>query len=290
MLLWKGETEAERGFKNTLAESENWDFTFALFDAEQDTKLLGNNINALDLAKYRLIYTSGTTVTKFAKERIKGYPIIYNAISHPVRSDIIESWTHSGSTISGVSSSVPLPAVHESIMAMGLVESSVNLRVGFIYDPTDEDSAIHRDEIMETNIVYGCDTVFGKIEGVGDFDALAVQMKNEEVDMVVLSDDPLVTTHASTIIKSLSALKIPTVALMPQLARENGALIGLGADYYQLGEMAAKIALQILNGARPTDVESKRPQRLERVINLTTAEAVGVTFSEEALKGSEIVR
>lgn len=290
VLLWRGQTEAERAFINTLEGSEKWAFTFDQFDAGQDFRLLEEMVNRLDPTKYRLIYTFGTFATRLAKERIKGVPLVYIAVPHPVKRNIVKSWTHSGNALSGVSSSVPISAIFETITKMRLATSLVDLKIGFVYSPLDENSLIQKEKIEEAAIIFGYKPLFVEITAERDIGEMATRIENRGVDIVVLADDSTVGRLAPAITKSLTAKQIPTLALMPDLARGSGAMIGLGPDYSHLGQVAAGIALEFLDGARATDVESQRPKLFKKVVNLSVAKAIGVTFSEEALKDVETVR
>lgn len=293
MLLWRGETDAEKGFMETFrkkTEAAGGIVNFDIFNAVQDKAKLAKIIDQLDVSKYQLVYTFGTTVTKLAQLRIKGTPIVFNAVSRPLKSGIILSWTHSGYNISGVSSSVSIMTVYDYLASIAPSRAPRHLKIGFIYNPAEENSRIQKEELSQACIIYGCDIVTSELTGPEDIQIIAAIMEEAEVDLVILPDDSMVAVHASALVEAFSKRKIPTMAFIPQLAKENGAMIGVGPDYYHLGEMAAQIAYAIVKGERATDIASRRPEHVRKIINLKTAKAVGITIPEAALADAETIQ
>ena len=115
MVLWRGMTEAEAGFQSQLEESEEYEFKYTVFDANQDKKELARIIDNLDTSKFQLIYSFGTTVTKTLKSKVKDIPIVFNIVSRPVKAGIIDSWEHSGSNITGASNAVPMGSAFNTL-------------------------------------------------------------------------------------------------------------------------------------------------------------------------------
>ena len=62
-----------------------------------------------------------------------------------------------------------------------------------------------------------------------------------------------------------------------------GVLAMYGADYYGLGQQGAKLVDKILRGARPAELPIELPYKLQLVVNLKTARAVGVKVPKDIL-------
>jgi putative ABC transport system substrate-binding protein len=74
-----------------------------------------------------------------------------------------------------------------------------------------------------------------------------------------------------------------------QLSR--GTLMSFGADWADIFRKAATYVAKILNGALPAELPFEQPTKVEFVINLTTAEAIGLTIPQALLlRADEIVR
>ena len=69
--------------------------------------------------------------------------------------------------------------------------------------------------------------------------------------------------------------RLPAIFQFPETA-EAGALAGYGPRIIDLYRQRARIAVQVLRGAKPADTPVQQPDKFELVINLKTAKAIGV--------------
>jgi putative ABC transport system substrate-binding protein len=285
MVLWRGMTEAEKGFQSQLNESERYNFNFTVFDANQDKNELNRIIDQLDATKYQIIYSFGTTVTKTLKSKVKDIPIVFNIVSRPVKAKIIESWEHSGCNVTGASNAVPMASAFNTLSKVMRIG-----RLGFMYNPKEANSIIQRDEVDTLQDKFSYEMVDAPIADIGEIDAVIEKLVNEKVDAVLLPSDSLVKASADKIIPSLNARNIPTIVSIPDMVRDNKAFIGLGPDYVELGKMAAYKALAILGGKEPNEVPTSTLKRLHMTVNLSTAKEIGVNVPVQILRISTVVK
>jgi putative ABC transport system substrate-binding protein len=67
-------------------------------------------------------------------------------------------------------------------------------------------------------------------------------------------------------------------------------LAAYSSDYYSLGQQGAVLVDKILRGAKPTDLPIEQPYRLQLLINLKTARAIGLKIPKEILlRADEVV-
>jgi putative ABC transport system substrate-binding protein len=64
---------------------------------------------------------------------------------------------------------------------------------------------------------------------------------------------------------------------------EQGALASYGPDYYDSGRQAARLVDKIFNGANPAELPVEVNSKIEFVINMKTAQALGLTIAPEVL-------
>jgi putative ABC transport system substrate-binding protein len=68
-----------------------------------------------------------------------------------------------------------------------------------------------------------------------------------------------------------------------------GGLAGYGPNYYQMGRQAARLIDKILKGAKPKDLPVEKAGKFDLVINLRTANAIGLSIPPEILKKADRV-
>jgi putative ABC transport system substrate-binding protein len=285
MVLWRGVTEAEKGFLARMEAEKKYNVDFTVFDANQDKKKLSKIIGSLNPDKYELIYSFGTTVTKTLKKTVSHKPIVFNIVARPVKAKVIESWERSGCNVTGASNAVPMSSAFNSLSKVLYIG-----RLGFIYNPKEANSMIQRDEVEKLQKEFGYEMVDTPIESVDRIDDALAKVVDAKVDAVLLPSDSFVKAYADKIIPPLNRKKIPTIVSIPAMVRDNHAFLGLGPNYFELGKLAAEKALAILAGAKPNDIPSSTLERLHMTVNLTTAKEIGVNVPVQILRLSTVVR
>jgi putative ABC transport system substrate-binding protein len=72
---------------------------------------------------------------------------------------------------------------------------------------------------------------------------------------------------------------------------ERGALASYGSDYHETGRQAARLMDKILKGANPAEIPVEVNPKVEFVINLKVAKALGLTIAPEVLyRADRIIR
>jgi len=110
MILWRGETQAENGFKEGLKEL-GYSSEYVIINADQDIKKLGVLLNNLKprFNDFDYIYTFGTTVSRRTRVIVNDrVPQIFNVVTDPVGAGIVMGMDSSGGNISGMSDAIPI--------------------------------------------------------------------------------------------------------------------------------------------------------------------------------------
>jgi putative ABC transport system substrate-binding protein len=84
--------------------------------------------------------------------------------------------------------------------------------------------------------------------------------------------------------------RLPTVCGVRAYA-EAGCLMAYAPEIFEMWRRAAVVVDKILKGAKPADVPVEQPAKFELVINLKTAQALGLTFPPAILlQATEVIR
>jgi len=94
--------------------------------------------------------------------------------------------------------------------------------------------------------------------------------------------DALTTSHVDLIIEAAHARRLPTI-FSNRESVVRGALASYGLSYYITGRLTAKYVQRVLLGANPGDLPVEQNDRLQLIINLKTAKALGLTIPQSVL-------
>lgn len=254
MFLWQGETNAEKGFREALAEEfadQNIDYT--VLDAYKDINRLKDLIDETDQTQYQLIYTYGSRVTSKVAKSYEITPILFNIVFDPIGYKIIESWDKKQSNLTGVSNSIPV-----ELLVKKMQEVFGKGDMGMIFNPLDKNSVSLKDE-METCLAQSGSELlcFEFKENFSSLSAYLDSIKNR-ARCIYLPSEYLVVRYIQRILSDVNRRKIPS-CVTSKAYLNRGGLLCISADYYEVGKIAGKLAAQILRGAEPADLSVQRP-------------------------------
>lgn len=284
MILFRGETPAEKGFRDKVATSKDFDIKITAFDANQSKEKLKNIVGELDQSQFDLFYAFGTMASQLTLEKIKEKPVIFNVVQRPIEAKLVKSWESSGNNLTGASNIVSMESAFKTLSLV------MNIRkLAFIYYESDPAPKFQKAEIENVRKKFGFKVIDVPVRDVASISAALKQIVSARVDAVMFPSDSFIKANASGIMKVLNQHRIPSVVIIPEMVKENGALISLGPDYYKLGELAGESALDILKGKKPTEIPIKRVKNLNISVNLKTADRLGMNLPIQLLSLSTVI-
>ncbi len=284
MVLFRGITTAENGFLDTLKKSPAFDVKVKIFDTAQNPQKLQEVIGQLEKGNFRLIYVFGTTQTKQIMKKIKNTPIVFNIVQRPIEAGIIKEWNNSGNNITGASNYVSMESAFKTIGMLMHIH-----KLGFMYYVNDPSTGYQKTDILQQQRKFGFSMVELPIRSKETISQTLKQLLDEKPDAVMIPADSFIMANGADIFAVLNKHRIPSIVIIPEMVKEDGALLALGPDYYTLGQMAAENALEILRGKKPSELPIRRVSQLNLVINQRTADKLGIAIPLQLLRLSEIV-
>ncbi len=289
MILWRGETPAERGFKDGLREL-GYSVQFTIMRSRQDRKKMGRVLRTQlkpTLHQYDYIYTFGTTVTKAAKYVIQNkVPQIFNIIVAPVRAGIVKTMESSGGNISGVTNRIPFNLQIEAAMKVMKIK-----KLGLFFNPREKNSMLVRQSFKKLAKSYNFQLIdLRSPPALGMLKKNLQKLKDKSVvvDAVYLPNDSFLLSKAKLVGTQLRAAKVRSFGAVQRYVNA-GALMGLVPDYYKLGKAAAKIVDRHEKGEKLQNIPVHRTKAPRLVINKTTAKVLNLKIEESLLKNAILV-
>ena len=212
MVLWRGETEAEKGFRERLAESPDFDVRITVFDANQRKDALNRILDSIDGRRYRLLYTFGTLVTQAALRKKYEIPVIFNVVQRPVEGRVAKSMEAPGGRATGASNIVPMESAFLTLNNMMTIR-----KLGFIYSSHDPAPRYQLADIRKQEKRFGFQTTPFPINGVNGIAETMKMLIDFRPDAVMFPSDSFVAANASRIIGILNRHRIPSIVVIPEM-------------------------------------------------------------------------
>ncbi|MDD5937649.1 MAG: ABC transporter substrate-binding protein [Clostridiales bacterium] len=201
-------------------------------------------------------------------------PVVFAAVSDPVSAGLVDSLEAPGANLTGTSDYLDTNAVMDLIFAADPNAS----KIGLLYDQGQDSSATpiaHAKEYLESrNIEYVERTGTNNEEVLLAAQALVA----DGVDAVFTPTDNTIMTAELSIYETFIDAGIPHYTGADSFAL-NGAFLGYGVDYANLGvETADMVADILLNGADPASTPVKTFDNGTATVNTETCEALGLDY------------
>ena len=207
-----------------------------------------------------------------------GVPVVFAAVSDPVGAGIVDSLEAPGANITGTSDYLDTNAVMNLIFA---ADPDADL-IGLLYNVSEDASAAPIAAAKEYLDQKGVKYIERTGTTVDEIMLAAEALVSAGVDAVFTPTDNTVMNAELAIYETLAEAKIPHYTGADSFAL-NGAFLGYGVDYANLGrETADMIAEILLEGKDPGTVPVKTFDNGTATVNTETCEAIGFDFDKIA--------
>jgi putative tryptophan/tyrosine transport system substrate-binding protein len=213
-------------------------------------------------------------------------PIIMVGAPDPVESGLVASLNRPGGNITGISdmaselSSKRLEILKEAVPGLK--------RVAMLWNPNDPGMTRCYRAAAAAAASLGVAMQALGVREPDDFDAAFAAMTREMPDGILMVTDALTALYRKRVFEFAATHRVPAIYEFEFLAREGG-LMAYGPDGKEWGERVADLVDRILKGAKPADLPFEQPTRFRFVINLKTAESLGLTLPPVLLAAADEV-
>ena len=229
--------------------------------------------------KVDVILAGGTPAVQAAQQATTTIPIVMVRTGDPVGMGLVASLARPGRNITGLSNIiVEVASKYLELLRVAIPKLS---RVTVLANPA---NPIHPDflkriQTEKTNTVKISPAQAGT---ASEIEAAFGAMKQERPGALIVLPDPFFFAQAPRIAELAAQQRLPTM-FWTRDAVESGGLMSYGQNNAEHYYRAATYIDKILKGAKPADLPVERPTKIELVINLKTAKAIGLTIPQQLL-------
>jgi putative ABC transport system substrate-binding protein len=279
------------GLRKGLGElglAEGKQFILHIREAKGDLKAVEQAAGDLEREKVDLIYAVSSSVTLAVKRATKTVPIVFYAGTDPVALGLVESFRKPGGRLTGIYGRLPDLTAKRLELLKEMVPRV--RRVVMFYNSDNPVAAggmkVARDAARQLKV----ELLERRVASVEELRASPRALRSGEADAYLSGADAMVVSQTAFIIDTARAKKLPT--MFTELdSPVKGGLASYGVSYYAMGRLSARYVQRILLGANPGDLPVEQVDKLDFVINLKTARALGLTIPQSLLlRADEVIR
>lgn len=230
-----------------------------------------------------LILAISTPSAQMAFQATREIPILITAVTDPVSEGLAQSWEKSGTNVTGTSDSAPIDK-HLDIIRVLIPDAA---KIGIIYNTSEANSQVQVDKVKDLAAAQGLEVVTAGITDISDIQ-VTLEALLPKVDVLYTPTDNLVVSAMGLVVDVAKAHATPVIG-SEESQVVAGALATQGIDYYQLGIETAQMAVQVLEGGKPSDMGIKTLQETRLLINRSTAESLGIIIPQELADQADFV-
>jgi putative tryptophan/tyrosine transport system substrate-binding protein len=241
--------------------------------AEAHPERLRGLLAELKAASVDVIVTFGYPAALTAKESVKDVPIVVTGAGDPVATGLVDGLARPGGNMTGVTElSTDLSAKRLEILKDAVPDLK---RVAMLWNAADLGMTLRYTSAEDAARVLGVSVQPLGVREPDDFDDAFAAMTRARPDAILMVNDALTMLNRKRVVEFAKTNRLPTIFESSGPVRDGG-LMSYGPNQGEIGERAADLVVRILHGAHPADLPLELPTRFDFVINLKTAQELGL--------------
>jgi ABC-type uncharacterized transport system substrate-binding protein len=223
-----------------------------------------------------VIAATSTPAALAAKAATTTIPIVFETGGDPIQLGLVASLSRPGGNVTGVTqmsqevAPKELELLHELLPAVRVLALLVN--------PADPAlSETQSSAFLSAARALGLELHILSASTESDFDAVFANVSLLRAGGLMIATDALFTSHSDQLGALAARHTVPAIYKGREFAAAGG-LMSYGSDVADSYRLAGTYAGRILKGDKPGDLPVQQATKIELIINMKTAKALGITF------------
>lgn len=234
-----------------------------------------------------IVAAGGNFSAEAAKAATSTIPIVFTAVSDPVRAGLVASFNKPGGNVTGVSIlSHELDAKRLDLLQEMIPAARV---VGALLNPKNPTAAMQRANLESAAAALGGRTLV--IEQAGneiEISGAIARLAERGAKALLVGADPFFTQQRLRIVEVARQHALPGMYQWRQFV-EAGGLASYGPDFSDAYRQSGMYVGRILKGEKPADLPILQPTRFQFVLSLKVAREFGLDFTSSSLARADEV-
>jgi putative ABC transport system substrate-binding protein len=263
----------KRGLRD-LGYVENQNYVLEYRSADGDSERFPAFAEELVRLRVDLIVTRGTPAARAAKSATESIPIVMAAIGEPLGTGVVASLARPGGNVTGLSGFV-------TELAGKRVELLKELRPGtsiaaFFSNMANPVVPPQWEVTRKAAQALGIEVSLLDVRSTDDIPAAFETAMSRRVEALLFGIEAVVQANRQLIADLAARHRLLSIYPSREFV-EAGGLVAYGVSYPDLYFRSAFLIDKIFRGAKPGDLPVEQPTKLEFIVNLKAAKAIGLT-------------
>lgn len=260
-----------------LGYVEGQNFAIVIRSAEQGLEQLPDLAAELVRLKVDVIVTGGPLPAQAAQQATRTIPIVMAGHPDPVAAGLVVSLARPGGNVTGLSIIAGMEMYGKRLELLKEVVPKVS-HIAFLFNPTDDPMvALQMREIEVAARALGVQLQGLEVRSPNDLERAFQAAIRAHAGALLILDNFLFNTHRRRIVDLAAKNRLPAMYGFRDFV-DAGGLMVYGVHIPDLFRRTAAYVDKILKGAKPGDLPVEQPKKFELVLNMKTAQALGITF------------
>lgn len=267
--------EIYAGIKEGLADEGYAKAKINFYNAQADQSKVTTMSSQLVDQKNNVLIGIATPSAQGLVNAISDIPVIMGAVSDPVGAKLIKNVKKPEGNITGVSDKFPVDKEIELIKSL-----TPNVKkIGVLYSSSEDNSKSQVAEFKKEAAEKGFEVSEYAVSSTNDVTTIANVALSKE-DAIYVPVDNTIASAFSTVIALSNAAKKPVFPSVDTMV-EQGGLAAVTINQHDLGVATGKMAAQVLNGKKISELPVEFYNTTTPVANKDTAKLLGITIPDK---------
>jgi putative ABC transport system substrate-binding protein len=241
--------------------------------------------NELLQRELKVLFASGNASALAAKRATSTIPVVFAVGNDPVQMGLVDSLSRPTGNLTGVSFFTTLIGKRLELMRE-LTPASA--KIGYLQDANNPAADLEVRELAEAAGSVDQSVIVVTIKDGAELEAAFRSLKEKGVSGLVVAAGTFEFKWAERLIELSARYSLPAIYAGRELVNAGG-LISYSGSQAEAHRLAGAYCGRVLKGDRPTALPVLLPSKLELVINLKTARALGLTVPPTLLARADEV-
>jgi putative tryptophan/tyrosine transport system substrate-binding protein len=231
-------------------------------------------------AKVDVIVTSGATATQAAAKATKDIPIVMRIGGDPVASGLVASLSRPGGNITGITT-VQVGLNGKRIQLLKELVPNV-ARVGVLVAAETASYILNVRESEAAAQALNLQVQIGEVRSLDEIEGLVGHFRKLHVGAVYVPGSTMLASHGERVAGALNKHRLPAVYANDRFVEAGGLMVYSASTGKSFMRLAGYVD-RVLKGVRPADLAIEQASDVELVVNLKTANGLGIRIPQSIL-------